>query len=96
MSMDWDEHEEVRNRRVTAGLCINCGDHLARPDRLLCWGCSEKVNAKRKDWQRRKKGYVPSLRRCGDCRSLGHDRRRCKMPLSDKASHTTSDGGETA
>ncbi len=76
--MGWDEVNEVKTRRVLAGICIRCGKRLARENLTHCWPCGRKDNEASKAWHRRKGGFKPSTRRCGECRRLGHDRRRCR------------------
>lgn len=77
--MAWDELNEVKARRVQAGICVDCGKRLARPDRLQCWPCGRKMNEASKAIHRARKGFQPSTRRCGECRKRGHDRRRCRV-----------------
>jgi ribosomal protein L40E len=67
----------VKQQRIDAGLCIDCGAR-ARPDRVRCQRCGEHDNNRHK---RRYYAMTPNAKprdmRCGFCGARGHDRRRC-------------------
>lgn len=77
----WDAE---RARRIDAGLCVTCGKVEARPDRLLCWSCADRVRV-RLEAQRRARGVVVGQRRCGLCGRKGHRRETCWLLRRRKA-----------
>jgi hypothetical protein len=65
--------KEVRDRLAQVGVCVECHWRLARPDRLMCWTCSYRINGRRREMIR-----YQGKKRCGNCRRKGHDRRTCR------------------
>lgn len=68
----------VRDARMAAGLCVDCGRRPPPEDRILCRPCLDGYNARTKARYYRITGAKPRKNMiCGLCGGRGHDRRSC-------------------
>lgn len=68
--------EAIKDARMAAGTCTECGKHPARRNRLHCLTCaSHQAQVNRARYTARR----PNARvnRCGNCRGAGHAMPRC-------------------
>lgn len=72
---------DVKERRVAAGLCRDCGKKPVRRKRQHCVTCSIRRNESLKVLIRKSKNVKRTRdhERCTTCRQPGHDKRTCDI-----------------
>lgn len=66
----WDRWRE---RKMSAGVCVNCGAAPARVDRMACLPCAQQSTLRAKVGYRRRTGGKPNAtRKCSGCSRVGH------------------------